>query len=114
MHPGDDFGGIAHPVQRRVAEYGVEFVVEIESFTVHYAGVQAKFLGGGDLLSAGIDTDDTAAQRRELGSEHAVAAPEIQDALAGARGEQINYRRAKVGNKAGVAGVAVRIPSLLV
>jgi hypothetical protein len=31
------------PVQRHVAEYGVEFGIEIESFTVHYAGVQAEF-----------------------------------------------------------------------
>ena len=41
MHSGDDFSGIAHPVQRRVAEYSVEFAIEIESFTAHYAGIQA-------------------------------------------------------------------------
>ena len=64
-------------MQRRVAEYGVEFAIEIESFTVHYAGVQAEFLRGVDLLSARIDADDVASQRGELRSEHAVAAAEV-------------------------------------
>ena len=77
IHSGDDLGGIAHPVQRRVAEYGVEFAIESESFTVHYAGVQAEFSRGTDLLSARIDTDDLASQRGELRGEHAVAAPEV-------------------------------------
>ena len=76
IHAGDDLGGIAHPVQRRVAEYGVEFAIEIESLTVHYAGVQAEFSRGVDLLGARIDTDDVASQRGERRSEHAVAAAE--------------------------------------
>lgn len=114
MHSGDDLGGIAHPVQRGVAEYRVEFVIEIESLTVHYAGVQAEFSRGIDLLSARIDTDDLASQRDELRSESAVAAAEVQDALTSARRKQIDHWRAEVSDEAGIAGVAVRIPSLLV
>src|ERR1700688_25169 len=77
MHSCDDLGGIAHPVQRRVAEHGVEFAIEIESFTVHYAGVQAEFSRGVDLRCTGIDTDDVASHRGELRGEHAVAAAEV-------------------------------------
>src|SRR5580700_10411742 len=108
----DDFRGIAHPVQRRVAEDGVEFAVEIERFTVHYAGVQTEFSRGVNLRCTGIDTDDVASHRGELRGEHAVAAAEVQDALASARREQFNHRRAEVGDETGVAGVAFRIPGL--
>ena len=85
IHSGDNFGRIAHPVQRRVAEYGIEFVIEIESFTAHYPGVQVEFARGFDLLSAGVHTDDMASQLGELGGEHTVAAAQIQDALASTR-----------------------------
>src|SRR5580700_3914663 len=60
MYSGDDLGGIAHPMQRSVAEHGVEFAVEIESFTVHHARVHAQLSRGINLRGAGIDTDDLA------------------------------------------------------
>jgi hypothetical protein len=77
IRSGVDLGGIAHPVQRRVAEYGVDCAIEIEGFIVHYAGIQAELSRGVDLVSARIDTDDVASQRCELRSEHAVAAAEV-------------------------------------
>jgi hypothetical protein len=43
-----------------------------------------------------------------------VAAAQVQDALASARRKQFNYGRAEVGDEAGVAGVAFRIPGLCV
>ena len=64
-------------MQRRVTEHSVELAIELKSFTVHYAGVQAEFSRGVDLLIARIDTDDVASQRGELRSEHAVAAAEV-------------------------------------
>jgi hypothetical protein len=80
-------------VQRRVAKHGVEFGIEIESFAVHYSGVQVEFSGRVDLSFTGVDTDDVAAQRGELRGKHAIAAAKVQNALAGARCEQIDYRR---------------------
>jgi hypothetical protein len=103
---------IAHPVQRRVAEYGVEFTVEIESFTVHYAGVQAEFSRGLDLRCTGIDSDYVASHRGELRGKHTVAAAKVQDALAGARCEQLDHGRAEFGDEAGIASIACRIPGL--
>jgi len=113
-HSGDDLGLIAHPVQRRVAEHSVEFAIEIESFPARHTDVQAEFSCGVDLLSARIDTDDMASHRGELRGKHAVAAAKVQDALAGARREQINHGRAKFGDEAGVACIAFRIPGLRV
>src|SRR4051812_42376692 len=110
MYSGNDLGRIAHPVQCRITEYGVEFVVEIESFPVHHTRIQAEFPCGVDLRCACVDADDLASHRRELRGKHAVAAAQVQDALASARREQINHGCAKFGDEAGVTSVAFRVP----
>ena len=64
-------------------------------------------MGGG-----AIDADDLAAEGDELFGEDAVAAAEVEDALAGLRGEEFDDRCAKVGDEAGMAVVEVGVPGL--
>ena len=54
----------------------------------------------------------SAAESDELLGERAVAAAEIEDALAALRREQLDDRRAEVGDEARVARVALGIPGL--
>src|SRR5690349_3269737 len=46
----------------------------------------------------------------EVLREHAVAAPEVEDALAGARREQLEDRATELGDEGGVARVDGRVP----
>jgi hypothetical protein len=62
---------------------------------------------------AGIDADDRATQRREPLGKRAVAAAEIEDSLARTRRQQLDHRRAEVGDEACIGGVAIGLPVLV-
>ncbi len=100
-------------MQGRVAEHGVEFVVEIERLTILHAGIETAFAGGLDLRGTGIDADDVAAHVGQLLRECPVTAAKIEDAFSRLRIQQLDHADAQVGDEAGVAGVAVWIPGLL-
>src|SRR5206468_11470304 len=74
--------------------------------------VEAARPGGADLLRAAVDGDDAAAAGDELLREDAVAAAQIEDALARLRGEQGEHAGAEVGDEPRVPGIGVRIPVL--
>ena len=80
-----------HPVQGRVAEDGVEFVVEIERLAILHAGIESAFSGGLDLLGARIDADNFAAHVGQLSRERTVAAAKIEDAFARLRIQQLDH-----------------------
>ena len=59
-----------------------------------------------------IHADDFGADSDQFLSKRAVTAAEIENALSGPRVQEIKHGLAKVGNKAGVLGVAGRVPLL--
>ncbi len=99
-------------MERRVREHGVEFVHELEPFGVHHSRVEAGRARCLDLQRAAVDADDLATEIDELSRERAVAATEIEDALARARREQLDDGSAEVGYEPGVSRVPVGIPGL--
>ena len=111
-HSGSHGVGIANPVQRGVAEDGVEFVVEGELIAAHHARIEMARTCGLNLRDARIDADDPAAHPNELFGQCAIAAAEIEDAFARLRGEQFDNGRAEISDKSSVARVALGIPRL--
>ena len=77
--------------------------------TVH---IEAEAAGSLYLRRARVNADDVASHGGKLQRERAVAASEVEDALACARGEQLDHRRTEVGDEAGVARVCVGVPAL--
>ena len=92
---------------------GVELGVEGKPLAVGDARVETEASGSFDLGRARVDADDVASHRGELDRQRAVAASEVEDSLAGARREQLDHRRAEVGDEAGVARVCVGVPALI-
>ena len=67
------------------------------------------------LLGAAVDADDRGSRHRPAGAvSDAVAAAEVEDALARPRREQLDDAGAEIADEARVAGVALRVPALLV
>ena len=80
--------------------------------SVYPIHIKSARSGGLNKLDRGI----AAAHARPGGGdplgEHAVAAAEVEHVLAGPGGEQFDHGRTQVGDKAGVALVCNRVPSL--
>jgi hypothetical protein len=108
----DDRVRVQHPVQGGVGEDRVELALEGELLAVTELGVQAACAGAFDLLGAAVETEDPAAPRGDPFAQRAVAAAEIQYALARPRVEQGEQRLAQVGDEARVALVSLGIPAL--
>jgi hypothetical protein len=102
-----------HPVQRGVREHRVELALEGEALARHDPRVEPLRLGRGDHVGRGIDRDDCGAGGGELRGQHAVAAAEIENALAGLGREQLDDRRAKGRHKMRGLGITLRRPMLL-
>ncbi len=99
-------------MQRRVAEYRVELVFEIEALRVPKSYVDpARFRGADERLRC-VDADDRRAGGGDAFGQGPIAAPEIEDPLAGLRREEIDERRAEIGNEASVACVLLCVPDL--
>jgi hypothetical protein len=112
FHAGDDLGGPQHPVQCGIGEHGVELRLEIQRVTVHDMRIQALFPGDADHVLAGVDANDLATHFHELLGQIAVAAAEIEDALAALRPQQFHHGHAQDRNESGVLLVAVGLPVL--
>ncbi len=96
-----------------VAEHGVELGIEGEALAVDDARVETEASCGFDLRRARIDADNVASQGGELYRECAITASEVEDSLAGARREQLDNRRAEVGDESGITCVCVGVPGLV-
>jgi hypothetical protein len=94
VDPGDDVVGPLHPVERRVAEDGVELVLEAERLPVHDVSVEALGAGGRDLGWAPVHSHDPAAQGHELLREDPVPTAEVEDALPRPGRQQVDDRLA--------------------
>jgi hypothetical protein len=81
----NDAVGVAHPVQRRVAEHGIEAANERQLLTVDDSRIEPARACRRDHLRARVDTDDMDAHGGQLLRQGTVAAAEVEDALARTR-----------------------------
>ena len=72
-------------------------------------GIDTARLSGSNLVGAGIDTDDVCPSLHEGHGESAVAAPEIENALARLRFEQAYDFTGEIGDKPCIFRVGLRI-----
>ena len=99
-------------MQRGVGEHRVELGDEVERVTVDLADVEALHARDRQQLVAQIDAEHVGAQRLDLGGERAVAAAEIENALAGPGAEHAEYRARQFLHEAAVTGIVGRRPAL--
>ena len=111
-HAGNHQMGLAHPMERGIGEHRVELGDEIERVAVDLADVEPLHARHGEQLVAQIDAEDVRAERLDLGRERAVAAAEIEDALAGLGAKHAEYGTGKLLHEAAVLGVVGRRPAL--
>ena len=111
-HARDDELRPPHPVQRRVGEDGVELTPEGKRMTIHPEHRKSARTRRGEQLFAEIDAEHISAGRRDLGGEHAMAAAEIEDALAFCGREHGEDGTGKVGDKTAVRRIVVGRPAL--
>jgi hypothetical protein len=100
-------------VERRVGEHGVERVHERQRLARHDARVEAAGTGRLDHARARIDADHQGTPGPDLLRQHAVAAPQVEHALAGLRIEELQHRSTQRRHEPRVPRVALRIPALL-
>ena len=102
-----------HPVQRGIAEHGIELVMEVQALAIHHARIQAACAGRADLCRAAVDRHHFAAARQQLDGQRTVATAEVEHSLTGAWRQQIDHVGGHVDHEARMTGIVVRIPSLL-
>ena len=103
---------VANPVQHRVAEDRIEFGVEREFLGIDDPGVEPALECGPDLFGAAVDGDDAASRLPETFGQGAVAASQVENALARPRIQQVADRRTEVRDEAAVLSVCLRVPVL--
>ena len=79
---------------------------------VDFADIESLHPRHGEQLVAQIDAEDMGAQRLDLGGQRAVAAAEIENALAGLGAEHAEYRTGKLLHEAAVLGIVGGRPAL--
>ena len=99
-HAGDHRVGIGlHPMQRGVREHGVELALERQASPVHEPRVDAQRAGRAHHVGAGVDPDHRAAELGQPCGQHAVAAAQVEDALARRRRQQLDHRQPQLGHE---------------
>jgi hypothetical protein len=91
-HPCDHSFGIPHPVERSVAEHGVEFADERQILPVHDAGIQTQFSRCLNLSRAAVHAYDIASHCCELRRKRSVTAAKVENAFPGAGRKQLDHR----------------------
>jgi hypothetical protein len=112
MDAGDHELGPAHPVQRRVGEDRVELGFERKGMAVDPLHLEALAGGDGKQLLAQIGPKHIGAVGGDRFSQHAVAATEVENALAVARREEIDHGTGKLRDEAPLHGIVVGLPAL--
>ena len=110
--PGDDPVRLRDPVQRGIAEDGVELTVEGELAEVGDPGIETALERRPDLFGAAVHRAAETAGPAQARGERPVAAAEVEHALTGKWFQQIHDRRTQVRDEARVLVVGVRIPPL--
>ena len=104
--------GGGDPMEGGVREDGVEWLVEVHVRSAAVEDLQTAGAGGGDHGGGGIEAGDEGAGGGELLGEGAVAAAEVEDALAGLWREEIEDGAGKVRHEAAVGGIVGGVPDL--
>jgi hypothetical protein len=90
----------------------IELCVAIEVMRIDHPGVDAGGARRFDHLGADVDSDRPAPVRDRSTGESALAAAEVEYALAGPRCEEIRHRFAGIGDEPGVGRGLPWIPVL--
>src|SRR5206468_8601081 len=101
---GDHPIRILHPVERGIRENGIELALKMKVLAIHDSDVETACARGRDLLGAGINPRDDAAERGELPRECAITAAEIENSLARLRSKQFHDRLAELRYEARIGG----------
>ena len=109
---GDGGVGRRDPVQRRVAEDGVELAGELQRRCIADRRRHAARASRGDLFSTAVEGHDLGAGSGDPLAQHAVTAAEVEDPLTRSGIEQCEHLRAEIGDEARRAGVLRGIPPL--
>ena len=111
-HAGEHRLLIAHPMERGVREYGIEFAAEGELLAVHDPGIDPAGPCRGDHVRPGIDGDHHGAGCDDLFGQYAVAAAEIEDVLTWGWREQFEDGGAEGRDEMRGLGVTLGRPAL--
>jgi hypothetical protein len=101
----DDKLGLAHPMQRCIGEHRIKFRDEVERMSVNLADSEPLHARNREQLVAQIDAKDVGAGSLDLRRQRAIAAAEIQDALARPWRKHGEYGASKLLNEAPVPRV---------
>jgi hypothetical protein len=102
----------AHPVQRRIGEHRVEFILERKRVAVDLLHIEALGGSGGEQLLAQIGAKHIGAARGDFLREYAVATAKVEDAFALPRRQQIEHRTGKLGDETAFHRIVVGLPAL--
>jgi len=111
-HPRQHRLGRVHPVQGGVGKYRVELLLEGEALARHDARVDAAGPRRRNHVGRGVDRDHLGPGGDDLLGQDAVAAAEIEDALARLGIEQFEHRRAEGRHEIRRRRVAPGLPVL--
>src|SRR2546423_7911804 len=82
-HSGDDLVGPGHPMERGVAEDGVELALEVQVMPIGQPYFETTPPGGVDHVGCGIHTHDRGPGRLHHLGQGTVPASEVENALTG-------------------------------
>jgi hypothetical protein len=100
------------PVKGGIAEYRIELFGEVEALRVHNPDIKAALPSGLDLLGTRVYANDTGTSRDERLAKPAVAATNVENALARARFEQFDYFKPIFRHESGISLIKTGIPVL--
>jgi hypothetical protein len=103
---------VLDPVQDSIGEDRIEFVLKHERTGVRYSGIEAALTGGSDHVWRIVDANHSRPQGDQFFREYAVAAAQIEDALAGLGAEQVQHGLTERRHEVSIVGIAGRTPLL--
>jgi len=101
-----------HPMQRGIGEHRIELGDEIQGMAVDFADSEAFHPRHREQLIAQVDAENVGAGGLDFGSEHAVAAAKIEDALAGLGTKHPEHGARQLLHEAAVPRIVGRRPTL--
>lgn len=104
---------IAHPVQGGVGEDRIELPVEVQCLCTKKTGREPARLSGCNHLRRSVDSGNSRAGGSDLFRQRAIAAAEVENALAALRIEKFKDSACEIGNEAARLRILRSIPCLL-
>jgi DNA-binding transcriptional LysR family regulator len=103
---------IRDPVKDRVREHRVERANKRERLRIDQTHIEAAGPRRRQQAGRGVNPDHDAAPRRKVFGQRAVATPEVENAFAGLRLQQVDNRLSQIGHKSCVRRVVGGVPLL--